>query len=362
MPKVSPVTAPASRSNPTTHRQEWYCTVCTLKMSINNKPSHIAGNRHQKASQASTTVPGPTIPSKSDVHVQGTSVSPVTASTSTHRQPDHEWYCTVCTLRMNISSKPSHIAGKRHQKASQASTAVPGPIIPSESDVVQSTSVFPVTAPALTSTHCQPQPDRSKLSHITGKRHRKASQASTAVPGPTTPSESKSVRIPAGWWECDRCDRAPMKALNRDAHIKSKAHIATGKAPASKTTSTQQSRWYICVPCDKAVLKQERSSHEAGHGVGVGAGISRKIPTSTKLRRKDYYSGPFPSGREYDSSDPESDPDDPDEEDNDDSHSMTNSDVAGLLHDIDTAFGCLPGGGAYKESRQYYGPGKYDYY
>lgn len=36
--------------------------------------------------------------------------------------------------------------------------------------------------------------------------------------------------------------------------------------------------------------------------------------------------------------------------------------LAGLIRDIDTQWGMIPGGGAYKESNHYYGPGIYDYY
>ncbi len=34
----------------------------------------------------------------------------------------------------------------------------------------------------------------------------------------------------------------------------------------------------------------------------------------------------------------------------------------GILHDIDTQWGMIPGGGAYKESNHYYGPGEWDFY
>ena len=37
-------------------------------------------------------------------------------------------------------------------------------------------------------------------------------------------------------------------------------------------------------------------------------------------------------------------------------------DARGILHDIDTQWGAIPGGGAYKDSDFYYGPGEYDYY
>jgi len=37
-------------------------------------------------------------------------------------------------------------------------------------------------------------------------------------------------------------------------------------------------------------------------------------------------------------------------------------DARGLLHDIDTQWGLMPWGGAYKESDQYFGPGEYDFY
>ena len=37
-------------------------------------------------------------------------------------------------------------------------------------------------------------------------------------------------------------------------------------------------------------------------------------------------------------------------------------DARGVLHDIDTQWGMLPQGGAYKESNHYWGPGEYDFY
>jgi len=37
-------------------------------------------------------------------------------------------------------------------------------------------------------------------------------------------------------------------------------------------------------------------------------------------------------------------------------------DAAGIAHDIDTQWGAMPWGGAYKESNHFYGPGVYDYY
>lgn len=37
-------------------------------------------------------------------------------------------------------------------------------------------------------------------------------------------------------------------------------------------------------------------------------------------------------------------------------------DMRAVLHDIDTQWGMLPEGGAYKESNRYFGPGAYDFY
>ena len=37
-------------------------------------------------------------------------------------------------------------------------------------------------------------------------------------------------------------------------------------------------------------------------------------------------------------------------------------DARGIAHDIETQWGSIPGGGAYKDSNHYYGPGIYDYY
>lgn len=36
-------------------------------------------------------------------------------------------------------------------------------------------------------------------------------------------------------------------------------------------------------------------------------------------------------------------------------------DMRAVLHDIDTQWGAIPGGGAYKESNCYFGPGVYDF-
>lgn len=37
-------------------------------------------------------------------------------------------------------------------------------------------------------------------------------------------------------------------------------------------------------------------------------------------------------------------------------------DAMGILHDIDTQWGAIPGGGAYSDSNDYFGSGDYDYY
>ena len=37
-------------------------------------------------------------------------------------------------------------------------------------------------------------------------------------------------------------------------------------------------------------------------------------------------------------------------------------DARGILHDIDTQWGAMPHGGAYKESNTYYGSGDHDFY
>ena len=48
--------------------------------------------------------------------------------------------------------------------------------------------------------------------------------------------------------------------------------------------------------------------------------------------------------------------------DNRDESLLSREEGLSLLHDIDTAFGLKPEGGAYKESNFYYGPSIYDYY
>ena len=37
-------------------------------------------------------------------------------------------------------------------------------------------------------------------------------------------------------------------------------------------------------------------------------------------------------------------------------------DARGIAHDIDTQWGMIPEGGAYKDSNRYFGPGDYDFY
>ncbi|KDQ17945.1 hypothetical protein BOTBODRAFT_171644 [Botryobasidium botryosum FD-172 SS1] len=41
---------------------------------------------------------------------------------------------------------------------------------------------------------------------------------------------------------------------------------------------------------------------------------------------------------------------------------LSEDEAAGILYDIDTQWGAMPQGGAYKDSNHYYGPGIYDYY
>jgi hypothetical protein len=37
-------------------------------------------------------------------------------------------------------------------------------------------------------------------------------------------------------------------------------------------------------------------------------------------------------------------------------------DARSIAHDIDTQWGMMPWGGAYKDSNHYWGPGEYDFY
>ncbi|KIY64275.1 hypothetical protein CYLTODRAFT_425371 [Cylindrobasidium torrendii FP15055 ss-10] len=182
---------------------------------------------------------------------------------------------------------------------------------------------------------------------------------------------SASYTLPAGWWSCDACDRAPMLIKSKAAHEASKKH--TNRVQASQSGFASNGKWKVCTICKKAVERRLQHIHltpaqpvaadtkagerpnlarsenpvkskgnAKGKGNGKGAGgasgaSGRGSGGGQKGRnggKKTRYGGGGGGGggswgRAYD---------------------YGGDEDVGLLHDIDTAFGLLPGGGAYKES------------
>jgi hypothetical protein len=88
-----------------------------------------------------------------------------------------------------------------------------------------------------------------------------------------------------------------------------------------------------CAVCHRNMHAKDREAHLAGKSHRDGAS------TTKKAKSKGGSSKFTPTEDEF-----------------------TREDGLFLLREIDTGFGCRPGGGAYKESNKYYGPGIYDYY
>ncbi|KAF8066513.1 hypothetical protein FPV67DRAFT_1190770 [Lyophyllum atratum] len=122
-------------------------------------------------------------------------------------------------------------------------------------------------------------------------------------------------------------------------------------APSAATTSTPvtaRADRYVCATCHIDMGVADMNDHLMGkrHAKNLGKKAAGKRPgknaagSNSKKGRKP---PPSPGYSPY-------------------SDDFTHEDGLALLRDIDTQWGLLPGGGAYKESNHYFGPGIHDYY
>jgi len=134
-----------------------------------------------------------------------------------------------------------------------------------------------------------------------------------------------------------------MQVKNKEAHLGGKIH----RANLAANKSHPASKWE-CTICQKEMQADQKGAHLAGkvHREAV----SGPIIGGSAARKKGGKSGAGQPNRRHS------------KESDDDDASLSTESGLGLLRDIDTAFGLLPGGGAYKESNFYYGSGIHDYY
>lgn len=155
----------------------------------------------------------------------------------------------------------------------------------------------------------------------------------------------------ANEWRCTICQR-DMQISNRVAHIAGKSHreavlcsnltLATSQA-SNPTDGTHTAPGWECETCHRFMQVKDKETHLAGKlhqkalrgPMMTGGSAARKKTGKSKTRQPKH-------GRAKKS------------DDGDYSDYLSKEEASSLLHEIDTAFGLLPGGGAYKESNFYY--------
>jgi len=236
------------------------------------------------------------------------------------------WTCTTCLLTIQESLRVTHLAGVQHASNSTAQ---------GNTRTQVKLSKGPAGSPAMTPSEWKcpachiSMHENSKESHLAGRAHLKKVGASSGGTGGSNGMDISSISpqsqptqelAAAVRWTCSVC-HITMHQDSRRSHLAGKAH-------------------------DKKLMGDGDS--------GDGAGSTKK---KTKALDKGKSLPLHPGGPD--------DSDDPDDESGSDSYysnGISREDAAHLLWEIDTQWGMIPGGGAYKESNHYYGPGIHDYY
>jgi len=240
--------------------------------------------------------------------------------------------CDVCRLKMSFNSRDAHLAGRKHTKKLRADGVVPSAIPVTSSQIPLSTIATSSPSPdsLMISAHifrcavCAiDMTIGSKTAHLVGKKHAQKLAAKTAVLPPTaapTPSQLTPARNTSTaptlikLFKCTTCCIS-IQIANKDTHLAGRRH-------------------------QENLAKQ--ATGEGTSKTAAGPAYTRKR-TGGKSRRPPPSPGPSSPGS------------------SDDGYFSQEEGLA-LLRDIDTQWGAMPWGGAYKESNHYYGPGIYDYY
>ncbi|TDL24752.1 hypothetical protein BD410DRAFT_837679 [Rickenella mellea] len=158
----------------------------------------------------------------------------------------------------------------------------------------------------------------SKGAHLAGNPHRMAVAAQAANPVIADP-------VAANTWTCETCQRT-MNLTSKYAHLAGRAHRAMSGEAEEETDIPPHPNGQHRIPI-RSVAEVYGHIDEIPLAVYRRAGITANLVTSRDVQRaSDQWDG------------------------------------EGILHDIDTQWGMMPHGGAYKESNFYYGPGDDDYY
>ncbi|KAG9035386.1 hypothetical protein FRB95_011406 [Tulasnella sp. JGI-2019a] len=223
-----------------------------------------------------------------------------------------------------------HNGAKVGQSSRAQDHETPAITIPSSTDLPMPAAQL-ATSSTWTCTIChRMMSSASRRAHENGKSHRvKLVQGNALAQNPVTPAGSSSRLNRTG----------PSTPRNKPPY-----------APPATSTNPRPRNFvqWTCIVCGISMQLQNKAAHLNGsahqhaqrnhdHGGGGDGGSSGDSSGDDSfggsIRDREY--------RKY-----------RDEQD----------ELLGLLHDIDTQWGLLPEGGAYKESNHYFGPGIHDYY
>lgn len=352
---------PLQTSSPPTKVQQWTCTICNLTMPMMSQNAHLYGRCHARGlslrnsqmnlnnatAMTSTPTAGPSMAFLGTMMAQklllreyGTSVGGGSSSQSASAV-ERFWTCTTCNITITALGQGPHLRGKPHAKKlsmlnSQMNAVLAAPPAPPAPPTPTSN---PAAVQHWTCTVCNLKMGASsKISHLRGKPHAKKlkmpdpqNTSMTAVPSSSTTPAPKTATS----WTCLTC-KLTMSTKDQQMHLRGQRHknklgVATSKVAASKQAATKSSsspaeKTWTCTTCAQKMPEKSKRSH-------LGSASHKTLLRMLGDELNDQY------------------------DELDDQY-----EARLLAYNIDTQWGMLPHGGAYKESDVFYPEENSDFY
>jgi len=257
--------------------------------------------------------------------------------------PTINWTCAICSLDMHINSQVSHLAGKKHIARAAALNTSAEPTI-----TVPITLVPAIPSKPASSTTKAPHVPREdfavwfctsckigmalneKHSHLAGPGHDarvKANANSKKSKNPHSRTQENAVGYYQGTSAAAHITLVPASPPT-PARITPKKPIVPAEGFAT---------WF-CITCKTSMPLKHKPHHIASpeHAAKLKSNANSNPPPGKKRNKKPPRYPNENGGSRYHADD-----------------GFDSDDARAILYDIDTAFGLLPGGGAYKESDYY---------
>ena len=184
------------------------------------------------------------------------------------------WTCEICNLTMSMNDQSSHISGKRHVAQASGYTVPKYPT----TDFDNSPRLLTKITPTKLGIHNPAHSNASGQTASTRKR----------------PIRPMATQAKNGIWKCTVCDRE-MQQIQRDEHLKGKAHGQMTNADGNRSITTQDASQstsetsnpsymtWICQLCCLRMPESYQNNHLRGaahlHNLAIN-GEKRGTPIS----------------------------------------------------------------------------------